>query len=68
MKYTLINLKDYLNNLIYLINKLDTFHAFLYCSTRKIRNEIVLVNIKDIPNDMNIGCLLNIINGKSLKV
>lgn len=68
MKQTLISLKDYLSNLIYLINELGQFHAYLYCSTRKIRNEIVLVNIKDIPDSMDINCLLNIINGKSLKL
>lgn len=62
----IINLKDYLKNLSILLQQ-DKMLAFLYTKTRKIRNEIVYVDLKEI-GDRTIEEVLSVINGDFIRI
>lgn len=64
MKIT--NLRDYLANLSILLQE-DKMQAFLYTKTRKIRNEIVCINLEEI-GDNSIEDILYVINGDFIRI
>lgn len=62
----IINLRDYLENLSALLQQ-DKMLAFLYAKTRKIRNEIVCVDLKEI-GDRTIDEVLSVIDGDFIRI
>lgn len=64
MKIT--NLRDYLENLNTLLQQ-DKMLAFLYTKTRKIRSEIVCIDLKEI-GDRTIEEVLSVINGDFIRI
>ena len=62
----IINLRDYLKNLSTLLQQ-DKMLAFLYAKTRKIRGEVVLVDLKEI-GDRTIEEVLSIIDGDFIRI
>ena len=62
----IINLRDYLENLSALLQQ-DKMLAFLYAKTRKIRGEIVCVDLKEI-RDRTIEEILSVIDGDFIRI
>ena len=62
----IINLRDYLKNLSTLLQQ-DKMLAFLYAKTRKIRGEVVLVDLKEI-GDRTIEEVLSVIDGDFIRI
>ena len=62
----IINLRDYLKNLSTLLQQ-DKMLAFLYAKTRKIRGEVVCVDLKEI-GDGTIEEVLSIIDGDFIRI
>lgn len=62
----IINLRDYLKNLSTLLQQ-DKMLAFLYAKTRKIRGEVVCVDLKEI-GDRTIEEVLSIIDGDFIRI
>ena len=62
----IINLRDYLENLSILLQQ-DKMLAFLYAKTRKIRGEIVCVDLKEI-RDRTIEEILSVIDGDFIRI
>ena len=62
----IINLRDYLKNLSTLLQQ-DKMLAFLYAKTRKIRGEVVLVDLKEI-RDRTIEEVLSVIDGDFIRI
>ena len=62
----IINLRDYLKNLSTLLQQ-DKMLAFLYAKTRKIRGEIVCVDLKEI-RDRTIEEILSVIDGDFIRI
>ena len=64
MKIT--NLRDYLETLSALLQE-DRMLAFLYTKTRKIRGEIICIDLKEI-GDRTIEEVLSVINGDFIRI
>lgn len=67
----LLSLTECFNNILTILNSTFTdknLQCFLYLTTRKIRNEYILVNINNIPEHLNKNDILNILNGKLINV
>lgn len=64
MKIT--NLRDYLENLSALLQQ-DKMLAFLYTKTRKIRGEIICINLKEI-GDRTIDEILSVVDGDFIRI
>ena len=62
----IINLRDYLKNSSILLQQ-DKMLAFLYANTRKIRGEVVLVDLKEI-GDMTIEDVLSVIDCDLIRI
>lgn len=62
----IINLRDYLKNLSTLLQQ-DKMLAFLYANTRKIRGEVVCVDLKEI-GDRTIEGVLSVIDGDFIRI
>ena len=62
----IINLRDYLKNLSTLLQQ-DKMLAFLYAKTRKMRGEVVLVDLKEI-GDRTIEEVLSVIDGDFIRI
>ena len=62
----IINLRDYLKNLSTLLQQ-DKMLAFLYAKTRKIRGEVVQVDLKEI-GDRTIEEVLSVIDGDFIRI
>lgn len=62
----IINLRDYLKNLSTLLQQ-DKMLAFLYAKTKKIRGEIVCVDLKEI-RDRTIEEILSVIDGDFIRI
>ena len=62
----IINLRDYLKNLSTLLQQ-DKMLAFLYTKTRKIRGEIVCVDLNEI-GDRTIDEVLSVIDGDFIRI
>lgn len=62
----IINLRDYLKNLSTLLQQ-DKMLAFLYAKTRKIRGEVVWVDLKEI-GDRTIDEVLSVIDGDFIRI
>lgn len=64
MKIT--NLRDYLEILSALLQE-DRMSAFLYAKTRKIRDEIICIDLREI-GDRTIEEVLSVINGDFIRI
>ena len=62
----IINLRDYLKNLSTLLQQ-DKMLAFLYAKTRKIRGEIVCVDLNEIGG-RTIDEVLSVIDGDFIRI
>ena len=62
----IIDLKDYLETLNALLQE-DRMSAFLYAKTRKIRDEIIRIDLKEI-GDRTIEEVLSVINGDFIRI
>lgn len=62
----IINLRDCLKNLNMLLQQ-DKMLAFLYAKTRKIRGEVICVDLKEI-RDRTIEEVLSVIDGDFIRI
>ena len=63
-----VTLKEYLKKILYLLDNESPIVAYIYCITRHLRDEYILVNIDEIPEELTIKDIEDIIEGKFIMI